>query len=541
MSEPKDILIGRNIGNPDGNPTGVNHLLVIAIDDYQFCPKLNNCVRDAEDFTRLLVEKYRFEQSNTQSLVNNNANRKTILDTIRDLRQKVKPQDNLLIYYSGHGQTVDGVGYLIPVDAQPDSDADFVSANDLKNRLDQIGCFHIVLLVDACFSGSLFSSFKNATTHVAGENRRSRSGLAASHSREQALDGNPGENSPFANRLIRNLRENEHPLGMQALASRVIDEVHRLSENRQTPVYKSLNVRGDDAGQFVFHPRKWDEEKAWALVLQDISMERLDNFLTVFPKGVHSDEARVYRKELLEEQEFETLKAKPTIEKGLSYLRRFPQSQWLPKVRLIIQELEEEKEWVIASQQNTISAYLGFLGKFPSSKFAAEANFKIESLKNSVPPNPILPRKEEIDPPVTPPSPIPPSEKENPSTEGKSRMLLWIPLSIVVLFLIIWGVKNAGFPPHQENQELSEFQKASALNTISAWNAFLTQFPDGEKSEVARNYLKTLDTKLENKLSDAQLLINAEEFDAASLALDTAFQIKPDDARIQNLRDKLYQ
>ncbi len=28
-------------------PDGINYLLVIAIDDYEYCPRLQNCVKDA--------------------------------------------------------------------------------------------------------------------------------------------------------------------------------------------------------------------------------------------------------------------------------------------------------------------------------------------------------------------------------------------------------------------------------------------------------------------------------------------------------------
>ena len=41
-------------GGPEVGPTGNNHLLVIAIDEYVHCPKLRNCVKDAKEFAELL-------------------------------------------------------------------------------------------------------------------------------------------------------------------------------------------------------------------------------------------------------------------------------------------------------------------------------------------------------------------------------------------------------------------------------------------------------------------------------------------------------
>ena len=182
------------------------------------------------------------------------ATRTNILNKIKNLRNSVKEEDSLLIYFSGHGQTLDDIGYWIPVEAKKEEDSEFVSSHDLKTKLDVINSFHTLLIADACFSGSMFIDYKEIPM-AAGEDRRSRWGLAASHSRERALDGTPGGNSPFAERLLRILSNNTESLGIQRLAVQVIDEVFQISERRQTPVFKPLRVQGDDQGQFVFKLR----------------------------------------------------------------------------------------------------------------------------------------------------------------------------------------------------------------------------------------------------------------------------------------------
>ena len=50
-----------------------------------------------------------------------NAERRTILGALEDLRQELGPDDRLLIYYAGHGE-IDPVteeGFWQPVDAEP--------------------------------------------------------------------------------------------------------------------------------------------------------------------------------------------------------------------------------------------------------------------------------------------------------------------------------------------------------------------------------------------------------------------------------------
>ena len=51
-----------------------------------------------------------------------NADYETTVDTLYDVTNKVKNNDNLLIYYAGHGEQDTDRGYWIPVDAEKDWD-----------------------------------------------------------------------------------------------------------------------------------------------------------------------------------------------------------------------------------------------------------------------------------------------------------------------------------------------------------------------------------------------------------------------------------
>ncbi|MCO6490320.1 MAG: caspase family protein [Phaeodactylibacter sp.] len=89
----------------------------IAIDEYAHCPKLNNCVKDAREFIEVLTARYQFEPENTITLFNAEATRPQILAGLKKLKSQVGPQDNLMIYFSGHGETEDNVGYWPPATA----------------------------------------------------------------------------------------------------------------------------------------------------------------------------------------------------------------------------------------------------------------------------------------------------------------------------------------------------------------------------------------------------------------------------------------
>ena len=82
-----------------GIDLGRYHALVIGSDDYQTLPRLRTAVADAREVESLLRTRYGF---NTTLVLN--ATRYQILSALNDLRETLTEDDNLLIYYAGHGE-----------------------------------------------------------------------------------------------------------------------------------------------------------------------------------------------------------------------------------------------------------------------------------------------------------------------------------------------------------------------------------------------------------------------------------------------------
>ena len=122
-------------------------------------------------------------------------------------KDKLRPLDNLIITFSGHGTFIEDVGYWLPADAILGEDHNYISSSDLIDRLNAIRCRHLFLIIDASFSGKIFVSTRSPGLRL-DEKRPSRYGLTACHSKEVAFDGKAGENSPFAKFLIQKLRSN---------------------------------------------------------------------------------------------------------------------------------------------------------------------------------------------------------------------------------------------------------------------------------------------------------------------------------------------
>ncbi len=95
---------------------GTNYLLTIGIDQYQHWKPLKNAVKDATDFANLLKQSYQFEEENITQVFNENATEKNILRTLKSFVSNITADDNIIIYFSGHGHYDEELeeGYWVP-------------------------------------------------------------------------------------------------------------------------------------------------------------------------------------------------------------------------------------------------------------------------------------------------------------------------------------------------------------------------------------------------------------------------------------------
>ncbi|HMQ46707.1 MAG TPA: caspase family protein [Saprospiraceae bacterium] len=234
------------------------HILAIAIDAYQHYPALHNCVRDTERIIELLTQKYQFSTAHVHKLYNDDAREANIVQALKKLVREVAPEDVVLILYSGHGAFEKDIeeGYWIPVDAQKSDASDYLPNSIIVKYLRHVKAHHLLLLVDSCFSGALF-------THKAIEEAASlrldqiaSRWLFTSGRNELVSDGQPGQHSPFADNLIYFLENNQQPyLSITSLIEQVTKAV--VHNARQTPRGEPLTDVGHRGGQFHFYLKEW--------------------------------------------------------------------------------------------------------------------------------------------------------------------------------------------------------------------------------------------------------------------------------------------
>ncbi|RMG76287.1 MAG: hypothetical protein D6714_21570, partial [Bacteroidetes bacterium] len=364
-----------------GAARGKNYLFVIAIDEYMHCPKLFNAVRDAKTFIEILTTKYNFDPKHLITLFNEQATEENIDKAFRELAEIITPEDNLIIYFSGHGEFEKQRqrGYWVPVDAHPGAFHEYISNTEIRDNLDAIQSKHTFLIADSCFSGSLFATYRNASPTDRLEKDPSRWGLTAGRS-ELVLDGKPGTNSPFADSLLYQLKNATKPLGVAELCNKVIETV--ITSANQTPRGEPLRVKGHKGGQFVFHPRQ-DEKEVWKAACQKNTAGAFEEYLALFPNGKYVREATQNIHALAEESVWENAQKTQTTQAYLNYIRQYKGGKYYTAAIEKLAELEEDAFWKDVQLKNTLSAFLEYTVKYPNGKHIEAAQKRIAEIEQA--------------------------------------------------------------------------------------------------------------------------------------------------------------
>lgn len=255
-------------GRPGDRPALVDgtfgryHALVIGNNDYRLLRPLRTAVNDAREVAAVLERQYGFDV--TLLL---NASRYEMLSALNALRVKLTEGDNLLIYYAGHGELdrVNQRGHWLPVDAEPNSPANWISNISVTDILNAMAVQQLLVVADSCYSGAMTRSAVirvepglseqariQAIQAIAGKRARL---LMTSGGVEPVVDTAGGSHSPFAQSFLELLGQNRGVLPTQELFRqlqlRVIAMVQQI-QFQQVPEYAPIRFAGHQSGDFVF-------------------------------------------------------------------------------------------------------------------------------------------------------------------------------------------------------------------------------------------------------------------------------------------------
>lgn len=242
--------------------------LLIGNQNYSAIESLSTPLSDLHRAKQILEERYGF----TVFVVEDGDN-VAVMKAINDLYEVVGEEDNLLLFYAGHGNrlTTGGaeIGYWLPANAEAPPRNTFWVANEfVTGHLSRIRAKRVLVVADSCYAGLLstepsfllvgddgpqygnmeFLKFKLA--------KRSRL-LLSSGGDQPVLDEGGGNHSVFARAFLDELERNDRLLPSPELFLRVRDRVSERAADlafEQEPEFKTIKAAGHEVGDFFFVP-----------------------------------------------------------------------------------------------------------------------------------------------------------------------------------------------------------------------------------------------------------------------------------------------
>lgn len=234
---------------------GTFHALILGNVAYQFLPTLGTAANDAAAVAKLLQNEYGFNVTLLK-----NATRTQIIDAFDQLRDQLAENDNLVIYYAGHGKIdrESDRGYWLPVDAAENRRAQWISNAYITDTLKAINAKRVMVIADSCYSGTLTRSTQRGvkvTPHAHNYlsqilSKKTRTVLT-SGGLEPVIDTGSDGHSVFANAFLNALRKNAAVIDGTQLFGEIREQV--LLNAPQTPQYSNIRFAGHEVGgDFVF-------------------------------------------------------------------------------------------------------------------------------------------------------------------------------------------------------------------------------------------------------------------------------------------------
>jgi uncharacterized caspase-like protein len=242
-----------------------------------------------------------------------NLPRDKMTERLLEFGQKAQGADVVLFFYAGHGIAIDGINYLLPVDADIKSEMDVKlgSAINIDVTLDQTMSDAKVKLVflDACRDNPFTAKIKATATRSVNV----QTGLAEMKSGEgtliafatgpgqTALDGQEGTHSPFTRALVANITAPgvEIQQAMTKVRAQVSEETNKSQlpwghtnligsvylNQVASPAANPVATQSNSAAVASTSGSSDVELEFWRSIRESNKPEELNAYLTTYPNG----------------------------------------------------------------------------------------------------------------------------------------------------------------------------------------------------------------------------------------------------------------
>ena len=263
--------------------------VIIGIDKYKYSKQLNYAVKDAEAVKEMLISKFDFPEQNIKYLTDEEATLSNIKLALDDIATLAGENDRILVFYSGHGETLKGVdgtekGYIIPYEGkQNKAYATGLAMDEILTTSMMSPSKHMLFLMDACYSGLMTQQYKGVSksteegylSKVA--NEKARQIITAGGKDEQVIERDEWQHSAFTKNLIEGFDTWEADYNKDGcitadeLSTYLRENVTEDSDFQQTP--QDGRFRNSGGGEFVFFGTRDTQIEAEVSLIKEKQVE----------------------------------------------------------------------------------------------------------------------------------------------------------------------------------------------------------------------------------------------------------------------------
>lgn len=336
--------------------------LVIGNGAYASAPPLKNPPNDARDVAAAL-KALGFDVTSGA-----NVNQRDMKRMIREFGLKLKGGGSGLFYYAGHGVQSKGRNYLIPVDANIQSEAEVedsgVDAALVLNFMDDAQNGLNIVILDACRNNPFARSFRSASDGLAQVDAPTGTLIAYATAPGRVASDGTGQNGLYTSELLKQMQV--PGVSITDMFMRVRGEVMKQTGNKQVPWEASSLV-----GSFYFSGAPGESSAS-------TSVSKIDP--TAFELSY-----------------WETIKNSQSADDFKAYLEKYPEGQFARLAKNRITSLEPAAKpaepslarggqaeltfWDSIKNSTSADDYRAYLKKYPQGEFVDLAESRLRPLE----------------------------------------------------------------------------------------------------------------------------------------------------------------
>jgi uncharacterized caspase-like protein len=348
---------------PQASPNSKRIALVIGNGAYTSAPPLKNPPNDARDMAATL-KTLGFDV--TSGI---NVSQKDMKRLIREFGMKLKNGGSGLFYYAGHGVQSKGRNYLIPVDANIQSEAEVedsgVDAALVLNFMDDAQNGLNIVILDACRNNPFARSFRSASDGLAQVDAPTGTLIAYATAPGRVASDGTAQNGLYTAELLKQMQT--PGISITDMFMRVRGEVMKQTGNKQVPWEASSLV-----GSFYFAGASSDSPPVTFAKIDPVAFEL---------------------------SYWETIKSSTNADDFKAYLARYPQGQFVELAKNRIANLSTPPKpedasppagsgsatelafWDSIKNSTSADDYRAYLEKYPNGEFAVLAKRRLAPLE----------------------------------------------------------------------------------------------------------------------------------------------------------------